>query len=122
MQWEFPVLKCTQKELQWVAHVMHRKKPKVEWEKIQLVPENWSFHTASADCSLSRRHVLENMNSRFRSGSSHLPDSEESGWSVLRFQPVDATHWLNRSAGVSKSNVSLGLSLSRLATAFSLFW
>ena len=40
----------------------------------------------------------------------------------LRFQPVDATHWLNRSAGVSKCNVSLGLSLSRLATAFSLFW
>jgi len=34
----------------------------------------------------------------------------------LRFQPVDATHWLNRSAGVSKFNVSLGLSLSRLAT------
>ena len=41
---------------------------------------------------------------------------------VLRFQPVDATHWLNRSAGVSKFNVSLGLSLSRLATALSLFW
>ena len=40
----------------------------------------------------------------------------------LRFQPVDATHWLNRSAGVSKFNVSLGLSFSLLATAFSLFW
>jgi hypothetical protein len=40
----------------------------------------------------------------------------------LRFQPVDATHWLNRSAGVSKFNVSLGLSFNRLATAFSLFW
>jgi hypothetical protein len=40
----------------------------------------------------------------------------------LRFQPVDATHWLNRSAGVSKFNVSLGLSFSRLATAFNLFW
>ncbi len=39
----------------------------------------------------------------------------------LRFQPVDATHWLNRSAGVLKFNVSLGRSLSRLATAFSLF-
>ncbi len=35
--------------------------------------------------------------------------------------PVDATHWLNRSAGVSKFSVSLGLSLSRFATAFSLF-
>ena len=35
----------------------------------------------------------------------------------LRPQPVDATHWLNRSAGVSKFNVSLGLSLRRLATA-----
>jgi hypothetical protein len=31
----------------------------------------------------------------------------------LRFQPVDATHWLNRSAGVSKSNVFLGRALSR---------
>ena len=39
----------------------------------------------------------------------------------LRLQPVDATHWLNRSAGVSKFNVSLGLSLRRLATAFNLF-
>ena len=42
--------------------------------------------------------------------------------SWLRFQPVDATHWLNRSAGVSKFNVSRGLSLRRLATAFNLFW
>jgi len=40
----------------------------------------------------------------------------------LRFQPVDATHWSNRSAGVSKSNVSLGRSFSRLATAFNRFW
>jgi hypothetical protein len=39
----------------------------------------------------------------------------------LRFQPVDATHWVNRSAGFWKFNVSLGLSLSRLATAFNLF-
>ena len=39
----------------------------------------------------------------------------------VRFQPVDATHWLNRSAGVSKFHVSLGLSLSLFATAFSLF-
>jgi hypothetical protein len=38
----------------------------------------------------------------------------------LRFQPVDATHALNRSAGVSKFNVFLGRSLSRLAMAFSL--
>ena len=37
----------------------------------------------------------------------------------LRAQPVDATHWLNLSAGVSKSNVFLGLSLSCLAIAFS---
>ena len=36
----------------------------------------------------------------------------------LPFQPVDATHWLNRSAGVSKSNVFLGRSLSSLATQF----
>ena len=39
----------------------------------------------------------------------------------LRFQPVDATHCSKRSAGVSKSNVSRGRSLSLLATAFSLF-
>ena len=26
------------------------------------------------------------------------------GWFILRFQPVDATHWPNRSAGVSKSD------------------
>jgi hypothetical protein len=31
----------------------------------------------------------------------------------LRSKPVDATHWLNRSAGVSKSNVFLGRALSR---------
>ena len=39
---------------------------------------------------------------------------------VLRIQPVDATHWLNRSAGVWKPNVFLGRSLSCLATALSL--
>jgi len=52
------------------------------------------------------------------------PDSksEPKGCFGLRIQPADATHWLNRSAGVSKFNVSLGLSLSLLATAFSLFW
>ena len=37
----------------------------------------------------------------------------------LRPQPVDATHWLNRSAGVSKFNVFLGRALSCLATALS---
>ena len=30
----------------------------------------------------------------------------------LRFQPVDATHWLNRSAGVSKFNVFRGRSFN----------
>ncbi len=30
----------------------------------------------------------------------------------LPFQPVDATHWLNRSAGVSKYSVFLGRSSS----------
>ena len=39
--------------------------------------------------------------------------------SQLRPQPVNATHALNRSAGVSKFSVFLGRSLSRLATAFS---
>lgn len=38
----------------------------------------------------------------------------------LRIQPIDTTHCLNRSAGVSKFNVFLGRSLSRLATAFNL--
>ena len=38
----------------------------------------------------------------------------------VRSQPVDATHWLNRSAGVSKFNVFLGRSFSCLATALSL--
>jgi hypothetical protein len=37
----------------------------------------------------------------------------------LPIQPIDATHALKRSAGVSNSNVSLGRSLSRHATAFS---
>jgi alkylhydroperoxidase family enzyme len=41
--------------------------------------------------------------------------------SRLRIQPIDATHWLNRSAGVSKLSVSLGRSFSRLATPLSLF-
>ena len=50
--------------------------------------------------------------------SSFLSKSNVRFW--LRFQPIDATHWLNRSAGVSKFNVFLGRSLSRLAMAFSL--
>ena len=41
--------------------------------------------------------------------------------SPLRFQPIDATHCSNRSAGVSKSNVCRGRSLSCRATALSLF-
>lgn len=36
----------------------------------------------------------------------------------VRFQLVDATHWLNRSAGISQFSVFLGLVLSCLATAF----
>ena len=39
---------------------------------------------------------------------------------VLRVQPIDATHALNLSAGVSYSNVFLGRSFKRRATAFSL--
>jgi len=42
--------------------------------------------------------------------------------SWLQIQLVDATHWLILSTGVSTFNVSLGLSLSRFATAFNLFW
>ena len=39
----------------------------------------------------------------------------------LRLQPVDATHLLNRSAGVLNSSVFRGRSLSCLATAFNRF-
>jgi hypothetical protein len=39
----------------------------------------------------------------------------------LQIQPVDATHWANRSAGVSKSNLCRGRSLSRLAIALRWF-
>ena len=38
----------------------------------------------------------------------------------LRIQPIDATHWLNRSAGVSKFNVFLGRSFNCRATALRL--
>jgi hypothetical protein len=52
-----------------------------------------------------------------------IDDIEKSANSIaafcLRFQSVDATHWLNRSAGVSKSNVFLGCAFNCLATAFS---
>jgi hypothetical protein len=44
------------------------------------------------------------------------------GGSGLRFQLVNATHWLNRWAGVSKSSVLRGRSFSCRATAFSLAW
>jgi len=44
------------------------------------------------------------------------------GRSWLPTQPVDATHALNRSAGVSYSNVFLGRSFNRRATAFNLTW
>jgi hypothetical protein len=37
----------------------------------------------------------------------------------LRIQPIDATVWWNRSAGVSKFNVFLGRSFNCLATALS---
>ena len=37
----------------------------------------------------------------------------------LWIQPVDATHWLNRFAGVSKSNVFRGRSFNALAMLLS---
>ena len=40
--------------------------------------------------------------------------------SIWRIQPVDATVWLNISAGVWKPRVFLGLSFNCLATALSL--
>ena len=40
----------------------------------------------------------------------------------LRFQPIDATHWAKRSAGVSKPSVCRGRSFSRRAMLLSLFW
>ena len=42
-------------------------------------------------------------------------------WKRVRIQPIDATHWLKRSAGVSKLRVSRGRSFSRLAMALSVF-
>jgi hypothetical protein len=45
-----------------------------------------------------------------------------SGRCQLRIQPIDATVWWNRSAGVSKFNVFLGRSFNRLATALSFAW
>ena len=56
------------------------------------------------------------------SGRSRLPRSDtmdEMSASALPTQPIDATHELNRSAGVSKSNVFLGRSFSCRATALS---
>ena len=55
----------------------------------------------------------------YPSNNPGLVSMNDSFW--LRFQPVDATHRLNRSVGVLKSNVFLGRSLSCLATAFSLY-
>jgi hypothetical protein len=42
------------------------------------------------------------------------------GYFGLRIQPVDATYWLNISAGVWKLRVFLGRSFNLLAKAFSL--
>jgi hypothetical protein len=47
-----------------------------------------------------------------------LTEIAASDRSSVPAQPVDATHELNRSAGVSKFNVFRGLSLSCLATLF----
>jgi len=44
------------------------------------------------------------------------------GSNGLRFQPIDATHWAKRSAGVSKPSVCRGRSFSRRAMLLSLFW
>jgi hypothetical protein len=48
--------------------------------------------------------------------SSFLSKSNVRFW--LSLQPVDATHALNRSAGVSNSNVSRGRSFNSRATLF----
>jgi hypothetical protein len=45
---------------------------------------------------------LENLNSKISPTLSTIE---------LWIQPIDATHWLNRSAGVSKSSVSRGRSV-----------
>jgi hypothetical protein len=49
-----------------------------------------------------------------------IDETQVNDCKVLRIQPVNATHWLNLSAGVWKSNVFLGRSLSCLATVLSL--
>ena len=48
-----------------------------------------------------------------------LSSPDEWSASDVPIQPIDATHELNRSAGVSKSNVFLGRSFSCRATALS---
>jgi len=54
-----------------------------------------------------------------RDGWPVLTPKAQGGRFHLRVQSVDATQAANRSAGVSKSSVFLGLSLSSLATWFS---
>src|SRR4051812_44866459 len=49
-----------------------------------------------------------------------IPRSRTNDRFRRRIQPVDATLWLNRSAGVWKPSVFLGLSFNCLATALSL--
>ena len=51
--------------------------------------------------------------------SARLGVSSHSLYRWVRIQPIDATVWWNRSAGVSKFNVFLGRSFNLLATALS---
>ncbi len=55
---------------------------------------------------------------RFGSLADLLPHISLMSAFELPFQPIDATHALKRSAGVSKSDVFLGLSFSRHAILF----
>jgi hypothetical protein len=74
---------------------------------------------------MMRRYAFANgLRTEAFSQSSAKPRAAQHGIDVrfgLRIQPIDATHWAKRSAGVSKLSVSLGRSFRRRATALSLF-
>src|ERR1700728_2040042 len=69
-------------------------------------------------CAILRPHeTVADVFTQPRSGAGIATPPSPIG---LSFQPVDATHWPNRCAGVSKFNVFRGRSFSCRATAFNL--
>ena len=81
-----------------------------------------------AQSSVVRETSVPSLSSRLETGRDAAVNAAAArphcGFNVhfgLRIQPIDATHWAKRSAGVSKLSVSLGRSFRRRATALSLF-